>query len=70
MTGNHANKAIHSSDEIPPLYNLQVTVKTPQRPRQIVLQPENKPITFAYKNGESVFIISKLDILSIVEIKP
>lgn len=70
MTGNHANKAIHSSDEIPPLYNLRVAVKTPQRPRQIVLQPENKPIAFAYKNGESVFIISKLAIHSIVEIKP
>ncbi|MFN8349782.1 MAG: alpha-L-fucosidase [Spirosomataceae bacterium] len=70
MAGNHANKAIHSSDEIPPLYNLRVAVKTPQRPRQIVLQPENKPLPFAYKNGESVFIISKLAIHSIVEIKP
>jgi len=70
MTGNHANKAIHSSDEIPPLYNLRVAVKTSQRPRQIVLQPENKSIAFAYKNGESVFIISKLAIHSIVEIKP
>jgi alpha-L-fucosidase len=70
MAGNHANKAIHSSDEIPPLYNLRVAVKTPQRPRQIVLQPENKPLPFAYKNGESVFTISKLAIHSIVEIKP
>jgi hypothetical protein len=70
MTGNHANKAIHSSDEISPLYNLRMSIKTPQRPRQIVLQPENKPLSFAYKNGESVFIISKLAIHSIVEIKP
>ncbi|WP_428654073.1 hypothetical protein [Runella sp.] len=69
MAGNHANKAIHSNDEIPPLYNLQVSVKTPRRPHQIVLQPENKPLSFAYKNGEAVFIISKLAIHSIAEIK-
>lgn len=70
MAGNHANKSIHASDEIPPLYNLNITVKAPQRPRQVLLQPENKPLPFAYKNGEIVFIISKLAIHSIVEIKP
>jgi hypothetical protein len=70
MTGNHANKAIHATDEIPPLYNLNITVKAPQRPRQVLLQPENKPLPFAYKNGEIAFTISKLAIHSIVEIKP
>ena len=69
MAGNHANKSIHSSDEIPPLYDLRVSVKAAQRPRHIVLHPENKPLPFAYKNGEAVFIISKLAIHSIVEIK-
>lgn len=70
MAGNNANKAIHATDEIPALYNLNVTVKAPQRPRQVLLQPENKPLPFAYKNGEIFFIISKLAIHSIVEIKP
>lgn len=70
MAGNNANKAIHATDEIPALYNLNVTVKAPQHPRQVLLQPENKPLPFAYKNGEIFFIISKLAIHSIVEIKP
>lgn len=70
MAGNHANKSIHASDEIPPLYNLQVTAKVTQRPKQVLLQPENKPLPFAYKNGEIVFSINKLAIHSIVEIKP
>ncbi len=69
MTGNHANKSIHANDEIPPLYNLQVSIKTPRRPRQVMLQPENKPLPFAYKNGSAVFVISKLAIHSIAEIK-
>lgn len=69
MAGNHANKAIHASDDIPPLSNLKVMVKSSQRPQKVVLQPENKPLDFAYKNGEIVFIISKLNIHSIVEIK-
>ncbi|AEI48209.1 alpha-L-fucosidase [Runella slithyformis] len=69
MAGNHANKSIHANDEIPPLYGLQVSVKTPRRPRQVVLQPENKPLPFAYKNGKAVFTISKLAIHSIAEIK-
>lgn len=70
MAGNHANKAIHASDEIPPLFNLKVTVKSPLRPKQVMLQPENKPLPFAYKNGEITFTISKIDIHSIVAIKP
>jgi len=70
MTGNHANKAIHASDEISPLYNLNLRVKLPQKPNSIILQPENKPIPFAYKKGEAVFSINKLVIHSIVEIKP
>lgn len=69
MAGNHANRSIHANDEIPPLYGLQVSVKTPHRPRQVLLQPENKPLPFAYKNGKAVFIISKLAIHSIAEIK-
>ncbi|MFN3380393.1 MAG: hypothetical protein ACK41O_13130, partial [Runella zeae] len=69
MAGNHANKAIHASDDIPSLSNLKVMVKSSQRPQKVVLQPENKLLDFAYKNGEVVFIISKLNIHSIVEIK-
>lgn len=70
MTGNHANKAIHASDEVQPLYNLKVTVKTPQKPKSVILQPENKALPFAYKNGEAVFSVNKLAIHSIIEIKP
>ncbi|MEZ4900450.1 MAG: hypothetical protein R2822_01085 [Spirosomataceae bacterium] len=70
MSGNHANKAIHASDEIPPLYNIHLSVRLPQKPKSIVLQPENKPLPFAYKNGEAIFFINKLAIHSIIEIKP
>jgi hypothetical protein len=39
------------------------------RPKQVLLQPENVPLKFTYKNEKVNFSISKLDIYSVIEVK-
>ncbi|RRB04972.1 hypothetical protein EHT25_11270 [Larkinella rosea] len=62
MTGSHANKAVHTSDDIVPIGPLTVSVRRLQKPKQVTLQPGNQPVSFHYKNDEVSFIIPKLDI--------
>jgi hypothetical protein len=69
MAGNHGNKAVFSTDEIPPLGSLTITYRTPRQPRRLMLQPENKPLPFAYRNGEVRCTLPKLSIHSVVVVE-
>jgi len=67
MGGTH--RSTYAAEEIPPLHNLKVSIRTPQKPKQLILQPENKPLPFTYQNGEAKFTLPRLEIHSIVEVK-
>lgn len=62
VTGSHGSKAVHTYDDIVPTGPLTMTVRRSQKPKQVVLQPGNQPVSFQYKNAEVSFIIPKLDI--------
>ncbi len=66
MAGTHGNKAVFSTDEIPPIGPLTVTYRTPTRPGRLTLQPNNTPVPFTYKNGVAAFTIPSVAIHSIV----
>ncbi len=68
MAGSHANTHVHATDEIPPLGPLTLSVRYPRKPRQVRLQPGNKPLPFGYKNGEISLVLPNLAIHSIVAI--
>ncbi|AQG80935.1 hypothetical protein [Spirosoma montaniterrae] len=69
MAGNHANRAVYSTDEIPTPGPLTLTYRTAQKPKRLTLQPENRPVSFAYKNGEVSFTVPTLAIHSVVVIE-
>ncbi|MBO0932917.1 hypothetical protein [Fibrella aquatilis] len=68
MAGNHGNQAVFSTDDIPPLGPLRITCRATRKPKQLTLQPDNKPVAFTYKNNEISFTISSLALHSIVVI--
>ncbi|MBA4410240.1 MAG: hypothetical protein Q8S54_18510 [Bacteroidota bacterium] len=68
VAGEHTNQAAIAYDQVPPLTDLTVTIKTPAKPGRIVLQPENKKLDFTYINGKSTVLIPKLEIHSILEV--
>jgi hypothetical protein len=67
MAGNH--RSAYALEEIPPLQGLKVSIRTSQKPKQLLLQPDNKPLSFVFQNGEATFTLPKLDIHSIVEVR-
>lgn len=69
MAGNHGNRAVFSTDEIPPLGPLTVTYRTATRPKRLLLQPENKPVSFSYQNKAVTFTMPRLAIHSIVVVE-
>jgi hypothetical protein len=69
VAGEHTNQAAIAYDQVPPLTDLTVSVKTPAKPAKIVLQPEGKELKFSYSGGKSTVLIPKLEIHSILEIE-
>jgi hypothetical protein len=64
-SGPHDNEKVMAFDEIPPVGPLQVTIQTPTRPKKVMLQPENIPLTYTYQDG---LIQCSLPVLKIHEI--
>ncbi len=64
--GRHADPQVYTYDEVPPLSNLTITIRTEKKPRRIVQQPENKPLPFTYKANSATVTVPKLAIHSVL----
>ena len=56
-------------EDIPDIYNVNVSVKTDKKPTSVTLVPENIPLDFDYADGKVSFTIPKLNCWQITEIK-
>ncbi|GAA4467812.1 hypothetical protein GCM10023189_52080 [Nibrella saemangeumensis] len=68
MSGSHANKAVHTIDDIESVGPLQISIRSAQRPKRILVQPGNQPASFTYQSGIISVKIPKLDIHSILQV--
>lgn len=66
--GEHANEKVYVLDEIPSIGPLTVSIRTPNRPQKIMLQPENIPVDFTYEEGTTQVTVPELKIHSIIVI--
>jgi hypothetical protein len=64
--GRHSDRQTLGFDEIPKVGPLEISLKIPQKPSDIRLQPENAKLQFTWKKGRINFIIPELRIHSIV----
>ena len=55
-------------EDIIPLYDIDVTIKTDRQPKRVYLAPENKDIAYTYENGVLSYKIDKLDLHAMVVI--
>ena len=69
VAGEHTNQSAIAYDQVPPLTDLTVSLKTSAKPAKIVLQPEGKEMQFTWSDGKSTVLIPKLEIHSILEIE-
>jgi hypothetical protein len=64
--GNHNSGIIDVYDEISPLHNITVSVRADKKPNKITILPENKAVSFSYKNGKASLVIPKIEIHSLL----
>jgi hypothetical protein len=69
VSGEHSNENAIGYDEIPVIKDLSVSVQVPSKPARIILQPENKPLEYKYKDGRVKLTIPELILNSILEIE-
>ncbi len=56
-------------EDIIPIYDTTVSVKSDKAPKSVKLVPENTPIDFEYKDGRINFTVPKIDCWQMTEIK-
>ncbi|UFH56623.1 hypothetical protein [Spirosoma sp. KNUC1025] len=65
-SGRHADPQVFTYDEVPPLNNLTVRLRTTKKPNRIVQQPENRVLPIRYADGVATVIVPRLDIHSVL----
>jgi hypothetical protein len=66
--GNHQSQNTIGYDEGPPLKDIQISLRSENRPESIILQPEGKKLRFKYSKGRSIVQLPELRLHSILEI--
>ena len=67
--GRHADPQVFTYDEVPPLRNLMVRLRTSQKPRRIVQQPENKVLPVRFTNGVATVTVPQLTLHSVLVVE-
>ena len=65
--GAHADPSSMSEDDIPPLVDIEISVKTDKN-AVVTLQPEGKILEAEYKCGRVYFKIDRVDIHAVAQI--
>lgn len=62
--GRHADPQVFTYDEVPPLTNLIVQIRTDKKPKRIVQQPENRSLPVRFDNGIATVMVPQLPLHS------
>lgn len=67
--GPHDNENILVHDEIPELNNINVSIRYPSHPKKVMLQPENRTLSFQYEKGKILCKIERLKIHEMIVVE-
>ncbi|WP_338870256.1 alpha-amylase family protein [Spirosoma sp. SC4-14] len=67
--GRHADPQVFTYDEVPPLTNLTIRLRTAKKPKRIMQQPENKALPVRYAGGIATVTVPQLDIHSVLVVE-
>jgi hypothetical protein len=67
--GRHADPQVFTYDEVPPLTNLTVRLRTDRKPKRIVQQPENRVLPIRYDKGMATVTVPHLTLHSVLVVE-
>ncbi|MDO8335618.1 MAG: hypothetical protein Q7T74_02430, partial [Candidatus Saccharibacteria bacterium] len=68
-SGPHSNPRTTTFDEIPIVGPLTVSIRSPQKPKEVKLEPNGGSIPYKFSNGKIEVVLQKLDIHNIVVVE-
>ena len=54
-------KSIEAIEDIYPIYDVNVEIRTDKKPDKVYLVPEMNDVSFEFENGYTKFVVSKID---------
>ncbi len=64
--GPHGDPDVYTYDEIPPVGPLSVTIRLPEAPHHVTLQPAGTDLPFTYRDGMVEVLLPRLEIYDIL----
>lgn len=68
LSGSHDRTGVRTFTEVPPLHDIEVSVKCGEKPKKITLEPEGKKLKFSWDGKRATVKIDKLHIHSVVKV--
>jgi hypothetical protein len=68
VSGEHTNEQALSFDEVPALHDLTLRIHCPEKPSNIILQPEGLALPFTWNNGTATVQVEEVALHEILEI--
>ena len=68
MAGGHDRRGVRTFTEVPPLCDIEVSIKCDKKPKKITLEPEGKKLKFKWDGKRATVKIDKLHIHSAVKV--
>lgn len=68
LGGNHSDPTYKNFDRIPPVYDIDLSIKYPSEPESVMLVPENEILEYSYNNGIINLTLNELHIHSVITI--
>jgi len=69
-SGPHANAPDEGIAAVEPMGPLTVSIRLPQAPRTVTLQPEGKSLEIAWADGQATVVVPRLELYSILMVAP
>ena len=66
--GSHADQSVTTSDFLPPVLDIKLSIATDKKPSKLILQPEGRSLAFVYEDGRATLTVDRVDIHSVIEI--
>jgi len=69
-SGPHAAPPPGGIEQIEPIGPLTVSIRLPQKPNAIVMQPAGKPLDVAWTDGQATVTLPELELYAILVVEP
>lgn len=66
--GSHRNPTVSTYDCVPPVLDIELSIALDKAPGKLLLQPGNRELAFAYREGRAYVKVDRVDMHNVIEV--